>query len=405
LKSSWINIALIELSVVAGAGTLLRYFPLGEIGFLPYNHLLHAHSHLAFLGWVYSALFIFFIHFFLDKKQAQKPVYKWLFWLNQVMIAGMFSSFLIQGYKAVSITFLSLQTFISYGFIFCFLRDLKNDWSFPVLFARMALVCLFVSSFGPMFIPIAKVVLHNPDYEKMAVDFYLHFQYNGWFFFGVIAVLLRILKTANEQFRLWPGTFGLLALSVFPAFMLSIQWMEMPDWLMMLGRSAGIAQWAGVVLLLAALAPGIFKVRSQYSLLSLGLMIFGLLFLLLKTTFFAAAVFESIFNIVYQNRPLIIAYFHLVFLGFTSVFLIFFFLKMEALQAGKILVPVGIMFLLAGFVAQEIWLFRSGFTTHFDWPLITHLNEKLFLSALAMLTGVLLLLLSRFLPLVRKVEK
>jgi hypothetical protein len=53
----WVIFTLLLLAVVALAGFVMRLMPLVSIPGLNYEYLLHAHSHLAFLGWAYNALF------------------------------------------------------------------------------------------------------------------------------------------------------------------------------------------------------------------------------------------------------------------------------------------------------------------------------------------------------------
>ena len=51
-ERSWLTIALINLSVVALLGLLLRSKILFPIPAINFGYLLHAHSHFAFTGWI-----------------------------------------------------------------------------------------------------------------------------------------------------------------------------------------------------------------------------------------------------------------------------------------------------------------------------------------------------------------
>src|SRR5687768_12768603 len=88
--------------VIAGAmGAFLRLQLFNPVVEMNYKHFLHGHSHLAFLGWVFNALYISLIYAYIP---AQVKRYHVLFWLLQVAVLGMLISFPIQGYKAVSIS-------------------------------------------------------------------------------------------------------------------------------------------------------------------------------------------------------------------------------------------------------------------------------------------------------------
>jgi hypothetical protein len=52
----WVGIALVNLSIVALLGVLLRCKQLFPLPFIQYKYLLHAHSHFAFGGWISLAL-------------------------------------------------------------------------------------------------------------------------------------------------------------------------------------------------------------------------------------------------------------------------------------------------------------------------------------------------------------
>ena len=57
----WIRISLFSLLVVAGIGCILRYKILYSLPWVDQKHLLHAHSHFAFSGWITQALMAFMV--------------------------------------------------------------------------------------------------------------------------------------------------------------------------------------------------------------------------------------------------------------------------------------------------------------------------------------------------------
>ncbi|MCK5867256.1 MAG: hypothetical protein KAG14_02565, partial [Mycoplasmataceae bacterium] len=101
-----INIALGYFLIIALLGTLLRLFFVTNIP-LHYKHIVHAHSHVALLGWIYTALTSLIYFCYLKEHQIQKK-YNTLFWFTQVTIIGMLISFPIIGYALYSIIFSTL---------------------------------------------------------------------------------------------------------------------------------------------------------------------------------------------------------------------------------------------------------------------------------------------------------
>lgn len=92
-------------------GAFLRLMMLLPVAGLDYNHFLHGHSHLAYLGWIFNAIFVALLYAYLP---GHLKKYRLLFWLLQVAVIGMLISFPIQGYAAVSISFSTLHIFLSY---------------------------------------------------------------------------------------------------------------------------------------------------------------------------------------------------------------------------------------------------------------------------------------------------
>lgn len=164
---SWLKLNYFYLIIVAVLGLLMRLIFVG-VNFLPYNNLLHSHSHTAFLGWVYPALFILLINTFLEKTLIEK--FKIQIILTQIIIPLMLVAFLAQSYGFYSILFSTLFQLLNYWFIFSFLSALKETQSsFAQKFLRIALWSLFASTFGPWALAIIKVMgLHTSNWYKMS---------------------------------------------------------------------------------------------------------------------------------------------------------------------------------------------------------------------------------------------
>src|SRR5690606_10949203 len=94
-----------------------------------------------------------------------------------------------------------------------------------------ALVCLAASSAGPWSLAAlgANGLKDSPLFDA-AVYFYLHFQYNGWIFLGLAAVLLALLARGGLELPERPlrALFWLYAAALPPAFLLSVLWPGAP---------------------------------------------------------------------------------------------------------------------------------------------------------------------------------
>ena len=131
----------------------MRIIPFSNL-FLNYQNLLHAHSHVAFQGWVYTALFLLISQLYLDKELIKKGKYRIQFLLTILVIIGILSSFLIQGYAFFSILFSSLFQVLNYWFAYRFLKDVSKSekakkHTFSLKFIKISFWMLILSTIGP----------------------------------------------------------------------------------------------------------------------------------------------------------------------------------------------------------------------------------------------------------------
>lgn len=91
------------LIVVAALGALLRWQSVWPMTGVNYSHWLHAHSHTAFLGWVFNAFLALPLRRFVVPEAGH--AFCRLFLLMQVAVLVMLFAYPIEGYGAVSIAF------------------------------------------------------------------------------------------------------------------------------------------------------------------------------------------------------------------------------------------------------------------------------------------------------------
>src|SRR5690606_41959928 len=90
------RIPLMFFALAACFGLLLRWHVVHPLDWVHYPYMLHAHSHLMFLGWVTNALVIFGIEAYVADTKARwyRRVF---FWLRAFRV-GMAGSFPLQGH-------------------------------------------------------------------------------------------------------------------------------------------------------------------------------------------------------------------------------------------------------------------------------------------------------------------
>ena len=132
-KGFWIGLSLLNLTVIALYGFLMRSTMIFSIPFLDYRNLLSAHGHYAFGGWVGLALLTLLVYEVLPAGLAQTKKYQAVLWGIEISSVGMGLSFPLMGYNAVSVFFSTFYILVSYYFGWQFIKDLKKATLPPVV--------------------------------------------------------------------------------------------------------------------------------------------------------------------------------------------------------------------------------------------------------------------------------
>src|SRR5690606_17244373 len=193
------SIALTYFLLVGFLGIFLRMFFVTPIA-ANFRYVVHAHSHIALLGWVYLGLttLIYRLYFMGSSKSR---TYLRIFWFTNITIIGMLCSFPFQGYALYSITFSTLFLIASYFLAWFVFKNIpaeyKDTYSYKCI--RTALWYMVISSIGPWAIGGVMATLGNTSiWYKLSIYFYLHFQYNAWFILTLCGILFYLM----EKFKL-----------------------------------------------------------------------------------------------------------------------------------------------------------------------------------------------------------
>ncbi|MDO1448205.1 hypothetical protein Q0590_18165 [Rhodocytophaga aerolata] len=385
--------------VVAGSmGAFLRLQLFNPVVDINYKHFLHGHSHLAFLGWVFNALFVSLIYAYIP---AHVKRYQLLFWLLQVSVLGMLISFPIQGYKAISITFSTLHIFLSYWFTYQFLKDVRRETAltqkhlFSLPFVQWSLFFMVLSSIGPFALgAIIANGLAGTSYYQLAIYFYLHFQYDGWFTFAVFGLFfwwLEQYKVPLSQ-NLVNSFLRLMAFSCLSGYAISTLWTHPPFWVYGLAALAAISQPVALLLFVRLIYPERQRLKILLGKLVFYLTVFASLAFGIKTIMQLFSTLPAIADLAYMVRSFTIGYLHLIFLGMVTVFLIAWFSKLGFLTLSHRFSGAGIILLLLGFTGSEVYLFLQPLFFMYGLGAIPSYFSTLFIFSILMPVGAALLL-------------
>ena len=367
----------------------MRYYFIYEVPLLEYKHIMHAHSHTALLGWAFMLLagaYLFFFGF----NARRKRIYRNLFLLNSVSVTGMAISFLYQGYGAISISFSALHLITGYIFGYHYHRETKGDQSVSARLARWSIYWYFASSLGLLALgPVSHFLGKTSTLYYGSVQFFLHFQFNGWLTYGALAVLFRFLANQGYEVKISNRVFLLLHFSLLLTYALSITFSTPLDWLFYLNALGVIAQFIAFFLLFRHLIRGMKRIGANWNFL----VWLGLASIAGKVIVQMAVVIPSVAVISYTIRNYVIAFVHLITLGSITFSIAGVLLEKRLLPINK-RAMAGWGVLGIGFILTEILLFGQGTMLWMKMGFIGKYHEILFFLTVLLPAGLILIIWS-----------
>ena len=393
----WLKISLINLLIVASLGVTLRYKILYSLPFVDQKHLLHGHSHFAFAGWITQAIMALLVSYLVKQPGAGNyKKYSWLLYANLVTAYGMLIAFPIEGYGLFSIIFSTASILVSYAFAFFYWRDLNKlgrGLAAHVWF-KAAVLFYALSSLGAFALTIMMVakVIHQ-NWYLAAEYFYLHFQYNGWFFFACMGLLTAFVSRNTVSENILRKIFWLFAFAIGPAYFLSALWMDIPVWVYILVIIAAIAQIIGWLWFVSLFKKNWDLLRPKISIASKYILACSAVALTAKLFLQLASTIPSLSDLAFGFRPIVIGYLHLVLLGVITLFILGSMFSEDYFYDNKRNVT-GVFIFAGAVILNEALLMIQGVAA-ITYTSIPFINEMLLGTACLLFTGALLMVLTR----------
>lgn len=363
-KHKWIDFSILGLCMVGLLGLLLRSKIVFELPLINYNHLLEAHSHFTFGGWVSLALMTLLVLELLPPAVNQKYYYQWLLGGIATSSWAMLLAYLLEGYGYFSIICSFIFILITFVFGWVFIRDvIKTRLARPiVLLAVSSIICLILSSSG---IFIIAYIYFTKSFEAIlyrdALFTYLHFQYNGFFSLSIFALLFKLMDNNIPQMgRRNIYRFAvILCVSIIPSLFLSYLWQEPNKWFWVIAIIGSLLLLLCCILLVLSLRS-LQKAYLQEISVVRFLILISMSSFLLKIFLQCFTIFPVIGNAIFGNRPIIMGFLHLVFLSFTTLFILAFFTIKGWLDGTKKFTVIALLVFTIAITCNEIVLLMQG---------------------------------------------
>jgi hypothetical protein len=390
----WYHVALFNLVVLAFLGLLLRYkinFPL-EV--LEQKNLLHAHSHFAFNGWISFVLQLLILEEFTNDYKASPKFWNRFLILSTIVNYAMIVSFAWVGYAGISIVLSTAALWLSYAFAYKIYKAIpaEKKGRISTKFLSASLFFLLLSSLGPyaLAIVIASKSTHQYWYHN-ALYFFLHFQYNGWFTFAVLAFLMKKLEqSVTFNVKQAKRFFALLFYTCIPSYFLTALWHHRPVAVTALNVVTAVLQTTALVFLFQLLYKNMRSIYLNLPVIVRWLYSLAIAAFIIKVLLQFFSVHPELGQLAFGFRPIIIGYLHLIFLAFVTMYLLGLLADKGIVNLTYRLSNYGLIIFGAGIIINEVLLATQGVAAIY-YLYMPNLNLLLFFSTLILLGGAAIL--------------
>ena len=361
-RSFWLTLSLINLCIVAFLGLTLRSKILFPLKFIDFRSVESAHSHFAFAGWAGLSLITLFIYDILPQSLHQKKIYQWILGAIEISSLGMAFLFPFLGYTGITIFFSTLYVAAVAVFVPVFIKDIfrfqvNGNIKLLAISALLSLILSFLGTIGLIYIIVARS--GGSLLYRDSIYTFLHFQYNGFFTLSVFALFVNlILKQGivpNKHVK-WFSVF--LSLSIIPALFLSLLWHNKTFFYLLAAL--------GCVFILITVLQFLLFLRSFpqhkvfYTSLARNFCLFSIISFVLKMILQVGTIFPELSNEIYGDRPVIIGFLHLVFLGFLTFFILSLLTEEGYFTRNNKIISFPLIIFSIGIFANEFLLMLQG---------------------------------------------
>ncbi|MBX2968511.1 MAG: hypothetical protein KF803_04010 [Cyclobacteriaceae bacterium] len=375
-----LKLPLIFFFIASVVGVLLRWHQVYPVEGFVYPYWLHAHSHLMFLGWVFNALVVNAVVQILPDAPVKR--YTKIIWLLNALVLGMLISFPLQGYGVYSIIISTLHTVVAVIFIVHFFRAVRHVVFAEVQYMKTAFGFFALSAAGPFALGalMANGLGQTPAYH-LAVYYYLHFQYNGVFMFGALALFYRLLRQKEVVVHDALAQRGkmFLILSCLLTYALSALWLQPSVVVYVIGLVGALLQFVAFIFICRSVDQDGIRLFKKFSNPARIFFVLAAISLIIKLVLQLVSVVPVVAQLAFDVRFYVIAYLHLVLIGVISFFLLGWYHEQGYLKKVS---WIFLFLLVLAFVASEAAMILVGLIS------LDMIREIILFSSIAMSVAI-----------------
>ena len=362
-RTFWLKFSVFNFFLVALLGVIMRYKILYSLPFLDQKHLQEAHSHFAFYGWITNVLYVLIVNYISKVNPlVQLKKYEYLIMINLAASFAMLGAFMYGGYFWASIAASTAALLTSFVFCYFFVKDARKIQDASKIWFLAGLFFAVISSVGVFNLAYMMSSKNISQDIHLASEYYfLHFQYNGFFIFSCIGLLLYSLKEAgspiserNNRLMFWLMFFGCLV-----GVGLSVLWMKLPVFIFALIVLTTIGQTASAVMLFGFVRKSWTNLVLKWSPMQRFVLIYVGFAFAVKIALQLGSNIPALNQFAFGFRNVVIAYLHLVLLMCIATFLLNQILATNYFTVTKTLL-LGLKMFLLGIFLNELMLGLMG---------------------------------------------
>ena len=362
-RTFWLKFSVFNFFLVALLGVIMRYKILYSLPFLDQKHLQEAHSHFAFYGWITNVLYVLIVNYISKVNPlVQLKKYEYLIMINLAASFAMLGAFMYGGYFWASIAASTAALLTSFVFCYFFVKDARKIQDVSKIWFLAGLFFAVISSVGVFNLAYMMSSKNISQDIYLASEYYfLHFQYNGFFIFSCIGLLLYSLKEAGSpisertnRLMFWLMFFGCLV-----GVGLSVLWMKLPVFIFALIVLTTIGQTASAVMLFGFVRKSWTNLVLKWSAMQRFVLIYVGFAFAVKIALQLGSNIPALNQFAFGFRNVVIAYLHLVLLMCIATFLLNQILATNYFTVTKTLL-LGLKMFLLGIFLNELMLGLMG---------------------------------------------